>query len=121
MNTMPENGATLYAKWEYIQMQEIRTITFVVNGGNAMASKNYLINSDIDANSIIPTRNNDERYLRTEGWLIKYDYYEITQYNFEGWYIDESLSTKFDNHIFEENITLYAKWSSTTYEEKRKK
>jgi uncharacterized repeat protein (TIGR02543 family) len=35
-----------------------------------------------------------------------------TGYTFEGWYIDKSLSTKFDvNTQIKSNITLYAKWT----------
>jgi uncharacterized repeat protein (TIGR02543 family) len=89
-STMPASNITLYAKWIINQY----TITFETNGGTNIEAITQ------DYNTTVEERSEPER----DG------------YTFSGWYIDSSLLTPY---VFStmpaENITLYAKWSTITY------
>ncbi|MFA6800942.1 MAG: InlB B-repeat-containing protein [Acholeplasmataceae bacterium] len=70
------------------------TITFVTNGGDAIADMTIDQSTTIDA--FDATR---------------------TGYTFEGWFLDETFSNTFEfADEVTRNITLYAKWSINTYE-----
>ncbi|MBO5711487.1 MAG: InlB B-repeat-containing protein, partial [Acholeplasmatales bacterium] len=80
------SNITLYAKWSAITY----TISFVTNGGT-------------NVNDMVFTAQ-ENTYAPTEP---SYEGYE-----FEGWYIDEGLKTKFSfGSKLTKNVTLYAKWS----------
>ena len=73
------------------------TVTFNTNGGTTIASKE--VNSGEKVGTVTnPTKSNDEHY----------------SYQFEGWYSNEGLTTKFDlaTSTVTSNVTLYAKWTA---------
>ena len=85
-NTMPAENITLYAKWA----KEKYVIKFNTNGGSNINNLSGFENDEV-------IRPNDP--IR-EG------------YKFAGWYIDDQLTQLYNFRIFEDNVTLYAKWVS---------
>ena len=93
-NLASENGSTvtLYAVWQINQY----TITFNSNGGSAVASTTQNYGTAVEKPTPDPTR---------EG------------YTFTGWYTDDgTFSNEYSfTTMPAENITLYAKWTKTSY------
>ena len=87
--TMPARSMTIKAKWTVNQY----TITFVTNGGTAIAS----ITQDYGTALALPTP-------AKEG------------YGFGGWYTNQNCTNRFTaNTMPAENTTLYAKWNIGEY------
>ncbi len=87
--TMPARDMTIQAKWTVNQY----TITFVTNGGTAIAS----ITQDYGTALALPTPTKDG-------------------YGFGGWYTDQNCTKRFTaNTMPAENTTLYAKWNIGEY------
>ena len=87
--TMPARSMTIKAKWTVNQY----TITFVTNGGTAIAS----ITQDYGTALALPTPTKDG-------------------YGFGGWYTDQNCTKRFTaNTMPAENTTLYAKWNIGEY------
>jgi uncharacterized repeat protein (TIGR02543 family) len=92
-STIPDNDVTLYAKWEAIIVTY--TITFNSNGGSSVTA------IELEAGAAIPTLPTPTK----------------ADYNFDGWYSDEALTTAFTTTTMPENdFTLYAKWTPKTYQ-----
>ena len=90
--TTPVTGkTTLYAKWEAIEY----TISFVTNNEETLEAVKY-------------TTADNSLAIKE---LSK------TGYDFQGWYLDEDLTSPFTFKQYETvgNLTLYAKWSPTAY------
>lgn len=85
--TPPETDETYYAKWE----KNKYTVTFNNNGhGEQPADKTVEHgNSVADLPELIDSTNE---------WV------------FDGWYMDENFTTKYNNQAITGNTTLYAKW-----------
>jgi uncharacterized repeat protein (TIGR02543 family) len=90
-STMPSANITLYAKWTASSY----TITFVSNGGSAVAAITQEVGSTI-VPPTPPTR---------------------TGYTFAGWFSDAGLTTPyvFFTSMPAANTTAYAKWTISTY------
>ena len=88
-NTVTGN-MTLYAKWEKGHAPQKASVTFVTNGGTAVANMNVDIGSKITAPPV-PTS---------------------TGYKFIGWYSNLQLTEYWDfaSNPVTGNMTLYAKW-----------
>ncbi len=87
--SMPGENITLYAKWD---MNEYK-ITLELNGGTGIESITGVEGSSIT----VPT-------ITKEGYTL------------EGWYEDETFTTKYEfTSMPGENITLYAKWEISEY------
>lgn len=87
--SMNDNDVTLYAQWQPLYVN----ISFESNGGTEVESQKVSYNSS----AIIP------------------DAPEKEGYSFFGWYKDAQLQQAFDfNTSLTRNITLYAKWKSST-------
>lgn len=80
----------MYAKWELVITY---IVTFNANGGSSIASQS-IIHGEKVSKPTNPTRSN---------------------YTFEGWYKESTLSTlwNFDTDTVESNLTLYAKRKSS--------
>ena len=106
--TMPRFGATLYAKWEVVKVENIDTIiTFEMDGGNAIAQILILENEIFNLDSLSPTH-----AIKVTGtpWFWK-----VTRYTFEGWFTDPDKTNQISGVVPPSgNIVLYAKWGSTT-------
>ncbi len=80
---------TLYAKWEAITY----TVTFETNGGSSVNAQ--VINENDVASEPTPTMDHN---------------------TFEGWYIDDELTTAYDfTTPITADVTLYAAWSEKVY------
>jgi len=87
--SISDEDVTLYAVWAINQY----TITFVTNGGEDVEE----IEQDYNTSVSLPTP-------------IK------TGYTFEGWYLDEDLTTTAEiSTMPDENVTLYADWEINHY------
>ena len=87
-STMPAEDITLYAKWTVNQY----TFTFEVNGGSAIDALTLEYNSALT----LPQSSKQG-------------------YDFEGWYSDKELTTKFTGTtVPAKDVTLYAKWVART-------
>jgi uncharacterized repeat protein (TIGR02543 family) len=80
----------LYAKWELKTV----TITFVTGGADAIDPISGYVGNEYTLPSL-----------------------EWTDHTFDGWYIDEALTTRYvsDGLIPNDDLTLYAKWFGMTY------
>ncbi len=89
--TTPVTGSlTLYAKWSFNSF----TVSFETNGGPAVASQTVVPGE----RAVAPT---------TPKWV---------GYRFGGWYSDEELENVYDfSAAVTEDITLYAKWTMTSW------
>ena len=89
-NTMPAHDITLYARWSNTQ----HTVSFITQGGTSVAPMTVNFGALISAPTP-PTR---------------------TGYFFQGWYKESSCATawNFSTDSVTADITLYAKWASTT-------
>ncbi len=85
------SNMTVYAKWSEVDINKV-TLTFVTNGGSNLSPVTAARGTVIDINNFITLR---------EG------------YTFEGWYLDEALTTPVDTLTLNTNTTVYAKWSET--------
>ena len=86
---MPAQDIILYAKW---QPNDV-TVTFIYNDGRSNTVVSGKVGETL--NEIIPTR---------EG------------YNFDGWYLDSTFNTIFDEWIIPvKNTSLYASWIPNDY------
>ncbi len=85
------SNMTVYAKWSAVDEDRV-TLTFVTNGGSNLSPVTAARGTVIDINNFITLR---------EG------------YTFEGWYLDEALTTPVDTLTLNTNTTVYAKWSET--------
>ena len=93
VNNLVSTGVIpLYAQWNINQY----TITFNTNGGNTINP----VTQDYGTSISAPTDPVKENYT------------------FDGWYEDQEFNTLFDftNATLTGNITLYAKWSASSYE-----
>lgn len=89
---MPAENITLYAKWNAVVIQT--TISFVVNGGSAVAQ----ITQNSGTAVVAPTQPTK------------------TGYTFGGWYSDVALTTAYTFNLMPAvNMTLYAKWNINSY------
>lgn len=81
-STMPAENITLYSKWN----PTINVVQYVLNDGQDDITSIAYSDSEL----LIPIRES---------------------YTFDGWYIDQSLTIKYDLGTFpKSNMTLYAKW-----------
>ena len=89
-DTIPDHNITLYAKW----VLDTFTVSFNSQGGTAVAPVTVQSRAKITA-PMAPTR---------------------TGYSFQGWYKESVCTTAWDfaNDTVTADITLYAKWISTT-------
>ena len=97
-NIMPRKDTTLYAKWS-VQEQKYVTISFVTNGGSAIAPMKLLEGSKLDLHTYL-----DLLTITTDESIITKQ--------FDGWCVDEECTQMFDSATAPNfDITLYAKWS----------
>lgn len=91
-NTKVNNSYTLYAKWTANKY----SIFFNSNGGTDVSTLEF------EYNSLLKAPDNPTK----------------TGYVFEGWYLDEELSQKFDwsGKMPAKDLTLYANWEANKYE-----
>ena len=88
--TLGATNVTLYAKWVINQY----TISFNTNGGDSIAPITQ------DYNKLLSMPTNPSK----------------TGYTFDGWYLNETLTTPFSSsRMPADNITLYAKWNVISY------
>lgn len=85
--TTPEIGKTYYAKWEKNQY----TVTFNNNGHDKKPA-----DKTVEYGDSVPRL--PELSDSTNEWV------------FDGWYMDENFTTKYDKQAITDNTTLYAKW-----------
>ena len=85
------SNMTVYAKWSEVSEDKV-TLTFVTNGGSTVSPVTTDKGTVVNINDYITLR---------EG------------YTFEGWYLDESLTTPVDTLTLNVDTTVYAKWSQT--------
>ena len=86
-----KSNTTVYAKWTANDYE----VSFVTEHGDAPTSQNVKYNGTAD----------DPGTLTEEG------------YTFDGWYIDDNYSKKFDfTKPIKSNTTVYAKWTAKDYE-----
>lgn len=96
-NVMPRKSVTLYAKW-IKHVENYITIDFVENGGEEKTPLRVLENSKLS----LPT------YFDL---LVIESEESIQTLQFEGWYIDEELTTQFvSEYAPTKDLILYAKW-----------
>lgn len=90
-----KGNLTLYAKW-IVNTPNMYEVTFNTNGGSSTNSQLVTYDTVI----IEPSEPSKEGYT------------------FAGWYKDESLTTPwhFEKDVVKGNTTLYAKWTTNTYE-----
>ena len=106
-NILPRKDLTIYAKWETVVKKYV-TISFVTNGGEAKDSITLLEGEKFE----LPT------YVDL---LIEVVGNTTYTKQFEGWFVDESLTTEFASNIApSQDTVLYAKWvimdSATSYQ-----
>ena len=106
-NILPRKDLTIYAKWETVVKNYV-TISFVANGGEAKDSITLLEGEKFE----LPT------YVDL---LIEVVGNTTYTKQFEGWFVDESLTTEFASNIApSQDTVLYAKWvvmdSATSYQ-----
>lgn len=88
-STSIKENITLYAKWT----EAINRITYITNGASSIPDS--LVKTGEKLFEIIPNR---------EG------------YAFDGWYLDEELTKKYDyNDIVKTSFSLYAKWEANKH------
>lgn len=85
--TTPETGKTFYAKWE----KNKYTVTFNNNGHDKKPA-----DKTVEYGDSVPSL--PELSDSTNEWV------------FDGWYMDENFTTKYNNQAITGNATLYAKW-----------
>ena len=85
--TTPKTGKTYYAKWEKNQY----TVTFNNNGHDKKPD-----DKSVGYGDSVPSL--PELSDSTNEWV------------FDGWYMDENFTTKYNNQAITGNTTLYAKW-----------
>ena len=107
---MPRGGKTLYAKWNVVAIERIVTISFNSNGGTSFASISGTSGTWVDISSYKPHKCDSN--LKWNTWGTKHTH---TRYTFEGWYLDSALTQKFNGYYPSYNITLYAKYTSSTF------
>ena len=113
---MSRGNKVLYAKWEVVAVDYVRTISFNSNGGSSIDSISEVAGVWIDVSNKVPTKANtyvDKGYNWFNQHAGKWTY-EVTRYTFAGWYTDSSLTTKFNGYVPNYNTTLYAKWNAST-------
>lgn len=89
-SNLNENSLTIYARWQ----ANSYNISFETNGGTEVHMKSYVTDQEIKT---LPVA------------------YRIG-YSFDGWYIDEDLTIKFDNKVMPpKDLKLYAKWLINQY------
>lgn len=116
--TMPRENITLYARWELISTVKYGpyTITFVTYTNSAFETVVAGENDQINLTDYTPTKDTvyvDKGYNWGGANMGKWTY-EVTRYTFEGWYLDESFTTRFTGLMPNKNITLYANYTSAT-------
>lgn len=104
---LPRKDLTIYAKWETVVKKYV-TINFVTNGGEAKDSITLLEGETFE----LPT------YVDLLVEVVGNTTYTK---QFEGWFVDESLTTEFASNVApSQNTVLYAKWvimdSATSYQ-----
>lgn len=87
--TTPEIGKTYYAKWEKNQY----TVTLDNNGHGEQPAAISPVEYGASVTDYLP-----ELHDSTNEWV------------FDGWYMDENFTTKYNNQAITGNATLYAKW-----------
>ncbi len=112
-STMPRSDKVLYAKWILISEEKVVTISFNSNGGTALESISGYQGASADVSNKYPTKQStwvDNGYIWYKGqWEYVY-----THYTFDGWYTDSACTQRFNGYYPDKNITLYAKWKTTT-------
>ncbi len=102
--TMPQSDVTLFAKWDN-EVLKYSTINFVTNSSETLDPITALEGEKIS----IPTLNNKQ--------VVAEDGKTVSTYRFDGWYLDENTTTRFDNFAMPNVDTLlYAKWTLVSVE-----
>ena len=81
----------------YEVIKEYATVSYVANNGDSIEATRVVVGEKLKA---LPELQKDN-------------------YKFAGWYLDSLFNTEFDiNKAIDENVTLYAKWTELTQDEK---
>lgn len=114
--TMPRFGATLYAKWSDAIVEDMKEITFEMQGGYAIDKAYAPANSTFDTSIYSPARYRDAEKIKYD-WGKAQNEWRVTRYTFAGWYLDADYTTAFDGKIENNDLTIYAKWEANVYTE----
>lgn len=113
-STMPRGNTTLYAKWTVVKIENVVTLTFNSLGGTEYSSISELAGVSVDVSNFVPHKCDDKvkgSYKAGKGYKCTH-----TRYTFEGWFTDANFTTRFNGYMPNSNLTLYAKYSTTTFE-----
>lgn len=103
-NIMPRRDTLLYAKWEIASVNYV-TISFVTNGGEAIADITSLVGAELE----LPQY--DQTLVEKIGNIT------YTK-RFDGWYVDAEFNNVFNSKTMpNDSVTLYAKWTVVKAEE----
>ncbi len=111
---MPRGDTTLYAKWELLKIENVVTLTFETFGGTSFNPISDIAGNSVDVSNNVPHKCDNKvkgSYKVGKGYLCTH-----TRYKFEGWFTDANFTNRFNGYMPSNNLTLYAKYSTTTFE-----